>query len=120
MCTAKGANHVTIFSVPAVIGDRETGNAFALFQSNVSFQSSVMRTYQSVPSTYFTAIERPRCPRCQVPRMFLSRQEAGPPGFEYRTFECQKCGRDHTMIISSDPMKSDVHGWLGGEISPPN
>jgi len=33
-------------------------------------------------------------------------------GFEYRTFDRQKCGRVHTMIISSDPMDSNVRGWL--------
>jgi hypothetical protein len=71
-----------------------------------------MPAYQSVPSTYFSAIERPRCPKCHQPRMLLSKLEAGPAGFEYRIFECQKCARIHTMIVSSDPMESDLHGWL--------
>jgi hypothetical protein len=44
--------------------------------------------------------------------MIHSKTEAGPSGFEYRTFDCQKCSRTHTMIISSDPMDSNVRGWL--------
>jgi hypothetical protein len=40
-----------------------------------------------------------------------SKTEAGPAGFEYRTFDCQKCSRTHTMIIASDPMDSSVRGW---------
>jgi hypothetical protein len=51
--------------------------------------------------------------------MLLSKIEAGPRGFEYRIFECQKCGRIHTMIISSDPMESNLRGWLDGELRPP-
>jgi hypothetical protein len=45
--------------------------------------------------------------------MLLSKLEAGPAGFDYRIFECQKCSRVHTMIVSSNPMESDLHGWLG-------
>jgi hypothetical protein len=63
-------------------------------------------------------IERPRCPKCREPRMLLSKIEAGPSGFDYRTFECQKCGRIHTMIISSDPLESGVRGWRDGELEP--
>ena len=33
--------------------------------------------------------------------MLYSKTEAGPPGLNYRTFECQKCGRIHTMIVTS-------------------
>jgi hypothetical protein len=51
--------------------------------------------------------------------MLLSKIEAGPSGFDYRTFECQKCGRIHTMIIASDPTESDSRGWLDGELKPP-
>jgi hypothetical protein len=51
--------------------------------------------------------------------MLLSKIEAGPSSFDYRTFECQNCGRIRTMIISSDPMESDVHGWLVSELTPP-
>jgi hypothetical protein len=51
--------------------------------------------------------------------MLLSKLEAGPSGFDYRTFECQKCGRIHTVVVSNDPMTSDMLGWLVGELRPP-
>jgi hypothetical protein len=72
------------------------------------------------PSTYFSDIDWPRCPKCHEPRMLHSKTEAGPPSFEYRTLNCRNCGRTHTMIISSDPMESDVRGWLSGELKAPN
>jgi hypothetical protein len=75
-----------------------------------------MREFKPVPSTCFSHIDWPRCPRCHEPRMLHSKTEAGPSRFEYRTFDCQKCGRTHTMIISSDPMESNVRGWLDGEL----
>jgi len=71
-----------------------------------------MSESKTVPSTYFSDIEWPRCPRCHDPRMLHSKTEGGPSGFEYRTFDCQKCSRTHTMIISSDPMDSNERGWL--------
>ena len=52
--------------------------------------------------------------------MLLSKIEAGPPGYDYRTFECQNCGRVHKMIVSGDLPESDVDGWLLGEVMPPN
>jgi hypothetical protein len=51
--------------------------------------------------------------------MLLSKLEAGSSGFDYRTFECQKCGRIETAVVSSDPMTSDVQGWLASELRPP-
>jgi hypothetical protein len=51
--------------------------------------------------------------------MLLSNIEAGPSDFEYRVFECQKCGRTHTMIIWSDPMESNVRDLLDGEFGAP-
>jgi hypothetical protein len=77
-----------------------------------------MSEFKSPPSTYFFDIERPRCPKCHEPRMLHSKIEAGPSGFEYRIFDCQKCGRTHTMIISSDPMDSNMRGWLSDERGP--
>jgi hypothetical protein len=79
----------------------------------------VMPEFQPVPSTQVSAIERPRCPQCQHDRMLLSKLEAGPSGFDYRTFECQKCGRVRTLVVSSDPMNSDNNGWLASELRPP-
>ena len=78
-----------------------------------------MPEYQPVSSVYVSAIERPRCPKCQQNRMLLSKLVAGPSGFDYRTFECQKCGRVETVAVSSDPMASDVLGWLASELKPP-
>ena len=51
--------------------------------------------------------------------MLLVKIEAGPSGSDYRTFECQKCGRVQTMVRESDPLTSAVRGWLGGELKPP-
>jgi hypothetical protein len=70
-----------------------------------------MSEHKPVPSTYFSHIDWPRCPRCHEPRMRHSKTVGGPSGFEYRTFDCQKCSRTHTMIISSDPMDFK-RAWL--------
>jgi hypothetical protein len=78
-----------------------------------------MPEFKPLPSTYFSYADCPRCPRCHEPRMLHSKTEAGPLRSEYRTFHCQKCGRTHTMIISSDPMESNVRGWLDGELRAP-
>jgi hypothetical protein len=51
--------------------------------------------------------------------MLLSKIEAGPSDSEYRVFDCEKCGRTHTMIISCDPMESGVRDWLDGEFGVP-
>jgi hypothetical protein len=79
----------------------------------------VMPEYQPVSSAHISAIERPGCPNCHQNRMLLSKLEAGPPGFDYRTFECQRCGRVHTTVISGDPMTSEMRGWLASELKPP-
>jgi hypothetical protein len=78
-----------------------------------------MPEYQPVSSAAITAIERPGCPKCQQNRMLLSKLDAGPPGVEYRTFECQKCGRVQRTVVSSDPMNADTRGWFAGELRPP-
>ena len=78
-----------------------------------------MPEHQPVSSASIAAIERPRCPDCRQNRMLLAKLEAGPSGFDYRTFECQKCGRVQTVAISGDPMRSDAQGWLAGELKPP-
>jgi hypothetical protein len=70
----------------------------------------LMPEFQPVSSAQVSAIERPRCPQCQHDRMLLSKLEAGPSGFDYRTFECQKCGCVETMAVSRDPMTSDLLG----------
>jgi hypothetical protein len=83
-------------------------------------QGCVMTKSELLPASHLSDLDRPRCPRCHEPRMLHSRTEAGPPSFEYRTFDCQNCGRTHTMIISSDPMEFNVRGWLSGELKAPN
>ncbi len=50
--------------------------------------------------------------------MILSKVESGPNGSDYRTFECQKCGRIHTLIVSSDPMESDIRGLIDDDLKP--
>ena len=73
--------------------------------------------YRPVPSTYLSRPERPRCPACVQARMLLSKIEPGPSGFDRRTFKCRKCGHVHMMVISSDPIKSEVIGqpfWAPG------
>jgi hypothetical protein len=78
-----------------------------------------MPEYQPVLSADLATIERPCCPMCQHNRMLLSKLEAGPSGFDHRTFECQKCGRIQTSIVSRDPMTTGMHGWLVSELKPP-
>jgi hypothetical protein len=97
----------------AVTGDREFDSAPAFMQG------SGMREYQSLSSTPLSPIERPYCPNCAQTRMLLSEVEPGPNGFDYRTFECQKCGHVHATSISQDPMQSGTSGWLEGELKTP-
>jgi hypothetical protein len=73
----------------------------------------------SSPHQFLTAIERPRCFRCQT-RMMLERVSAGPIGFEHRLFECPKCDQVEIRVIASDPFKSTTVGWLDGELRTPN
>jgi hypothetical protein len=68
---------------------------------------------------FLTAIERPRCSRCQT-RMMLERVSAGPTGFEHRLFECPRCDQVELSVIASDPLKSNAVGWLAGELRAPN
>jgi hypothetical protein len=78
-----------------------------------------MPEFQPVSSAHISAIERPRCPKCQHNRMLLSKLETRRSGFAYRKFECQKCGRVHTKLVAGDPMTSDMLGWLASELRPP-
>jgi hypothetical protein len=78
-----------------------------------------MSEYQSIRPTSLSIIERPPCPTCDRARMTLSMIEPGPLGFDHRTFACHKCGSVRTMIISSDPMNSNLRGWLAGELRSP-
>ena len=78
-----------------------------------------MPEIQPVSSAHVLAIARPGCPNCQQNRMLLAKLEAGPAGTANRTFQCQKCGRVRTIVVSTDPMKSDALGWLASELRPP-
>jgi hypothetical protein len=93
----------------ATIGDRESVNAPAQKQGSIVTSSQ----------QFLTAIERPRCSRCQT-RMMLERVSAGPIGFEQRLFECPKCDHIEISVIASDPFKSKAAGWLAGELRAPN
>jgi hypothetical protein len=66
----------------------------------------------------FTAIDRPRCSRCQT-RMMVERVTPGPVGFEHWLFECPKCDQVEINVTASDPMKSEAAGWLVEEIRSP-
>jgi hypothetical protein len=57
----------------------------------------------------------PRCLQCRAP-MMTADVEAGPEGFERRTFECRRCGGKETRMVACDPMKSNAIGWLSGEL----
>jgi hypothetical protein len=48
--------------------------------------------------------------------MMLARIMPGPKGFDLRNFECDKCDHVVTLTIAADPMKSDLTGWLNGEL----
>jgi hypothetical protein len=105
---------------------RDAGRIILLFAvsverfGNVPFNAGyVMPEHQPVSSARIAAIERPGCAKCNHHRMLLAKLEPGPPGFEYRTFECQKCGGLHTTVVASDPMTSETRGWLAGELKPP-
>lgn len=75
------------------------------------------------PSSHFSfvlsAIERPRCVCCQT-RMVLARTMPGPSGYDFRTFECEKCDHVDTKLVARDPMKSGAQKWIAGGLRPPN
>jgi hypothetical protein len=45
--------------------------------------------------------------------------ERDPDGGDRRTFRCEKCGKNRTVLVAADPMKSHSAGWLTGELKPP-
>jgi hypothetical protein len=64
-----------------------------------------------------SAIQRPRCSKCQTV-MMLARISPAGEGREERLFECPKCDHAETAIVE-DPLKSKAIGWLGSELKPP-
>jgi hypothetical protein len=88
-------------------------------ESSVTLPPRYRESTVSSTQQFLTAIERLRCPRCQT-RMMLERVSSGPIGFEHRLFECPKCDHVEISVTASDPFKSNVAGWLDGEIRAPN
>ena len=70
------------------------------------------------PQSPLTAIERPRCLRCQN-RMPLVAAAPDLDGCDKWTFKCEKCGESRTTVTAPDPMNSNLAGWLAGELKPP-
>ena len=64
-----------------------------------------------------SAIERPRCSKCDT-RMMLARISLAGEGHEEQLFECPKCDHTETAIVE-DPLKSKAVGWLNSELKPP-
>jgi len=56
-----------------------------------------MTIYQPA-SPYSDAIVRPVCSRCEAQTM-LSRIEPDKPDHDKRSFECIKCGNEHTEVV---------------------
>jgi hypothetical protein len=88
-------------------------------ESSVTLPPQYRESTVSSTEQFLTAIERPRCPRCQM-RMMLERVSSGPIGFEHRLFECPRCDHVEISIIPSDPFKSNAAGWLTEELRVPN
>jgi hypothetical protein len=65
-----------------------------------------------------TAIERPRCVRCET-RMRLVSIAPLPDGAERRTFECEKCSSIETRTVA-DPLKSKTVERLTSNVRPPD
>jgi len=70
-----------------------------------------------LPDVPLSAIERPRCGRCQA-RMMLARIAPLPDGSEKRTFECPKCESIETTTVA-DPLKSETVARLTAYVRPP-
>jgi hypothetical protein len=71
--------------------------------------------HSSVPQV---EIESPACPKCQA-SMMLARIMPGRMKFDAHAFECIKCDHVEKVLVATDPMHSDVLGWLLGELGSP-
>ncbi|WP_291685781.1 response regulator [Bradyrhizobium sp.] len=78
-----------------------------------------MPEFKPVSAAHIAAIERPACPKCSQRRMLLSNLGSRPCGSAIRSFECQNCGHTSTAVVPSDPLTSNVLGWLASELRPP-
>ncbi len=70
----------------------------------------------SLPS--LSIIEHPRCSKCST-RMAIGGVDPAPSGYEYRSFECQRCGETKRIMLLIDPMDSDGLGWTAGHLHAP-
>jgi hypothetical protein len=52
--------------------------------------------------------------------MTLSRIFPSREALDLRTFACGKCAHVEKVVVEVDPMKSQVLGWLFGELRPPD
>jgi hypothetical protein len=72
----------------------------------------------SLSDVMLTAIERPRCGRCQT-RMVLACITPLPERSEKRMFECPKCDFTETITVA-DPLKSEAVVRLTSNVRPPS
>lgn len=72
---------------------------------------------QSIPPT-LSIVTHPRCPKCST-RMAIGGVEPAPKGYEYRSFECQRCGNTKRVLLLADPMDQDGLGWTAGHLTSP-
>ena len=61
---------------------------------------------------------RPRCPSCGLGRM-RSRISLLPRLVDLRMCECVACGKEFKAPDPTDPVTSDVLGWLSGDLRAP-
>jgi hypothetical protein len=51
--------------------------------------------------------------------MTLLRIRPGRLNFDARTFECVKCSHVEKILVATDPMQSDLLGWIFGDLRAP-
>jgi hypothetical protein len=52
--------------------------------------------------------------------MMLTGISPAPPGYDLRSFECDKCDRISTRLVARDPVKTaDALRWLNSELKQP-
>jgi len=56
-----------------------------------------MRQSQSLNSKS-ELVANPICPKCSV-HMMLTRVDPDEPGYDKRTFECQVCNREQSIVV---------------------
>ena len=69
----------------------------------------------SEPVASTAPVGRPRCPKCRA-RPTVQSVVPIRTGFEYLTLRCTICGIVYGAQLQTDPMKSDVRGWIDSEL----